>query len=284
MASFTNQATMTYNGRAVASNVVTGQVICPLSITKTAVEDSYRPGDTVSYVIALVNDGSANYDGLTLTDDLGGYEAAGRTVYPLAYTADSVRYFINGTPQPAPQAAPGGHLVITGISVPAGGDAVLVYETLVTGAAPLTANGEIVNTAVLTGAGLNSPLQAQASILAEQSAELSIVKSLFPASVPENGQLTYTFTIQNSGNQPADAAAQIALSDLFNPILKNITVTLDGTALTQLTDYTYNQTTGQFDTVPGRITVPAASFAQKVSTGDWTVTPGEAVLTVEGTV
>ena len=284
MATFTNQATLTYNGRTVASNTVTGQLISPLCITKTAGDDTYRPGNTVSYVIALVNDGSVNYDNLTLTDDLGGYEAAGRTVYPLAYVQGSVRYFINGVPQPAPQAAPGGPLVITGISVPAGGNAILVYETLITQAAPLTAGAEIVNNAVLTGTGINTPPQAQASISVEQTAELTIVKSLYPATVPENGQLTYTFTLQNSGNQAADAAAQIAISDLFDPILKNITVTLDGDVLTAGTDYTYNAVTGQFNTVPGRITIPAATFAQCVENGDWTVTPGETVLTVSGTV
>ena len=284
MAAFSNQATLTYNGRTVASNLVTGQVVSPLTLTKTAGEDAYRPGDTVSYVITVVNDGSANYEGLTLTDDLGGYEAAGQTVYPLAYVADSVRYFLNGVPQPAPQATPGGPLVITGISVPAGGDAVLVYETEVTAAAPLAAGSQIVNTAVLTGPGINTPPQAQATVSAEEAADLAIVKSLYPATVAENGQLTYTFTLQNSGNEAAGQAAQIAVSDLFDPVLTGLTVTLDGQTLTAGTDYTYSAATGQFSTTPGLITVPAATFAQTLSDGAWTVTPGEATLTVTGTV
>ena len=45
-----------------------------------------------------------------------------------------------------------------------------------------------------------------------------------------------------------------------------------------------NQTTGAFQTVAGRITVPAATFSQAKDTGDWMVAPGETVLTVEGTV
>ncbi len=284
MAAFTNQATLTYNGRSVASNLVTGQVISPLTLTKTAVEDTYRPGDTVSYVITVVNDGSVNYEGLTLTDDLGGYAAAGGTIYPLAYVADSVRYFINGVPQPAPPAAPGGPLVVTGISVPAGGDAVLVYETEITQAAPLAAGSEIVNTAVLSGTGINTPLQAQASIAVEEAAELAIVKSLYPATVAENGRLTYTFTLQNSGNEAAEASALIAVSDLFDPVLKGISVTLNGESLNEGTDYTYTEASGKFETTPGRITVPAAAFAQTLSDGAWTVTPGESVLIVTGTV
>ena len=284
MASFTNQATLRYNGLSVASNTVTGQMITPLSVTKTAVEDVYAPGDTISYVISLVNDGSATYEGLTLTDDLGGYDAGTGTAWPLAYVADSLRYFINGVLQPAPAVTAGPPLTVSGISVPAGGDAMLVYETEVTAAAPLTAGSTVVNTATLSGAGLTAPIEAQATIAVQTGPELSIVKSLFPATVAQNGQLTYTFTIQNSGNEAAGTEAQIAVSDLFDPILKNIAVTLDGQPLARTTGYSYSETTGQFDTAAGQITVPAATYAQTASTGDWTVIPGETTLTVTGTV
>lgn len=284
MATFTNQATMRYNGLTVSSNTVTGQMISPLNLTKTAGEDVYAPGDTVSYVISLVNDGSTTYDDLTLTDDLGGYEIGTGTAYPLSYVADSVRYFINGVLQSAPTVTPGGPLVISGLSVPAGGNAMLVYETEVTAAAPLTAGSVITNTATVTGDSLTTPLEATAEIAVQTGAELSIVKSLFPATVAENGQLTYTFLIQNHGNEAAEADAGITVSDLFDPILKEITVALDGQPLTLTTDYTYAQATGQFDTVPGIITVPAATYAQTASTGDWIVTPGETTLTVTGTV
>ena len=118
----------------------------------------------------------------------------------------------------------------------------------------------------------------------ESAAELSILKSLSPATVPENGQLTYTFLIQNHGNQEADQAAGVTVSDLFDPLLKNISVSLDGQPLARSSGYTYNQSSGQFDTVPGIITVPAAAYAQAAATGDWVVSPGEAVLTVTGTV
>lgn len=284
MATFTNQATLSYNGLSVSSNVVTGQMISPLSLTKTAVEDTYAPGDTVSYAISLVNDGSVTYDGLTLADDLGGYEVGSGTAYPLAYVADSVRYFINGVPQPAPAVTPGPPLSVTGLSVPAGGNAMLVYETEVTAAAPLLAGSQITNTATLSGPGLTAPQTAQATLNVETGAELSVVKSLSPATVAPNGQLSYSFTIQNSGNEAAGADANVAISDLFDPILKEISVSLDGQPMARNTGYSYNQSSGQFDTVPGVITVPAAAYAQTASTGDWIVTPGETVLTVTGTV
>ncbi len=285
MASFTNQATLRYNGLTVASNVVTGQLISPLTLTKTAVEDAYAPGDTISYVISVVNDGSVSYDNLSLSDDLGGYEiSGGQTAYPLAYVADSVRLFVNGALQPAPTVTAGPPLSVTGISVPAGGNAMLVYETEVTAAAPLTAGSQITNTVTLSGAGLSAPLTAEATVTVSAGPELSIIKSLSPAAVAENGQITYSFLIQNNGNEAAGAEAAIAVSDLFDPILSNIAVTLDGQPMAKATAYSYDETTGQFDTVPGTITVPAATYAQDAATGEWIVTPGEATLTVTGTV
>ena len=54
--------------------------------------------------------------------------------------------------------------------------------------------------------------------------------------------------------------------------------------LTEGTDYTYDAVTGLFTTVPGRITVPAATFTQDPTTGVVTTTPGVSVLTVSGTI
>ena len=284
MATFTNQATLRYNGLTVNSNTVTGQTVSPLTLTKTPGDTVYAPGDTISYVISLVNDGSVTYEGLTLTDDLGGYPVGAGTAYPLAYVADSVRYFLNGVLQPTPTVTAGPPLSIQGISVPAGGNALLVYETQVTAAAPLVAGSVITNTATLSGTGLANPQEASATVNVYTGAELAIVKSLSPATVAENGQLTYTFLIQNSGNEAADAGANVTVSDLFDPVLGNLTATLNGQPLALTTDYTYSETTGQFDTVPGVITVPAATYAQTASTGDWIVTPGEATLTVTGNV
>ena len=285
MASFTNQATLRYNGLQVNSNVVTGQTVSTVTLTKTPVGTVYGPGDTITYVISLVNSGSAAVENQTLTDDLGGYEiGGGQTAYPLAYEADSIQYYVNGVLQPAPTVTPGPPLSVTGLSVPAGGNAVLVYEARVTAAAPLTVGAQITNTVSLAGAGRMEPLTAQATVSMVTGPMLTILKSLSPAVVGENGQLTYTFLIQNTGNEAAGADAAIAVSDLFNPILSNLSVTLDGQPLALTTDYTYDQGSGQFNTVPGKITVPAAVYAQDTATGNWTVTPGESTLVVTGTV
>ena len=71
---------------------------------------------------------------------------------------------------------------------------------------------------------------------------------------------------------------------MFDPILNITSVTLNGVALTQGTDYNYNTSSGTFSTVANRITVPAATYAQNPTTGAWTITPGTAILRVTGTL
>ena len=242
MASFTNQAHLSYNGRSVASNVVTGQMLSPLTLTKTAVVDTYAPTDTVTYVITIVNSGATAYTDLTLTDDLGAYAAGGQTVYPLSYTPDSAVWFINGTRQADPTAS-GAPLVISGLSVPAGGNAVILYEAATTDAAPLAEGSEITNAVTLTGSGIGTPLTAQATVTVEAQANLRITKSLSPAVVAENGSLTYTFLIQNEGNLPAGPDAAVVVTDTFDPILRDLTVTLNDLPLAVTTGYTYDEST-----------------------------------------
>lgn len=48
-------------------------------------------------------------------------------------------------------------------------------------------------------------MTATATINAASDPCLSINKALAPASVPQNGQLTYTFLIENYGNRAAEA-------------------------------------------------------------------------------
>ena len=95
--------------------------------------------------------------------------------------------------------------------------------------------------------------------------------------------MTYTFRIENTGNTPAAATDNVVLTDTFDPVLNPITVTYEGAAWTEGVNYTYNTATGAFATLPGQITVPAATYTQNPD-GSYTVTPGSAVLTVTGTV
>lgn len=280
MATFTNQATLTYNNTTTNSNIVTGELLEVLSISKTAVVDSYDPNGTVTYVVSIVNTGTNAFNGLTLTDDLG---SEGTGNYPLSYAEDSVLYYINGTLQPAPAVTPGPPLVIGGISVPAGGNAIIIYEADVTNSASPELEGTIINEATLSGDGLTTPISDTETVTAAIGPHLTITKNISPGSVAENGQLTYTLTVVNTGNTAATADDNIVITDTFDPILSDIVVTLNGTVLTEGTDYTYNEATGEFSTIRGRVTVPAATFTQNPD-GTWTSEPGIVTLTITGTV
>ena len=283
MAVFTNFATLSYKGGTRNSNTVTGEIMETVSVQKTAVSTGYGAGDTLSYAVSLVNAGPADVSGLTVTDDLGAYELDGTTLYPLSYVDGTARLIVNGALQPAPTVTAGPPLVFSGINIPAGGSAVLVYEADVTGYAPLAPDSEITNTVTVTGGGVSVPLTASATVESLDSAELFISKALSPCVVPANGEITYSFELTNTGNTEAGAADEAVVSDDFDPILSDIAVSFNGTAWTRAVQYSYDEATGAFATLPGQITVPAASYTQNAD-GTWTVEPGTATLTVSGTI
>lgn len=284
MAIFSNQATLTYNGTTTNSNIAYGEILDVLAATKTSVEGTYTPGDLVTYVVTLRNTGAVALTNLTVTDDLGGYDFNGTTVYPLTYEAGSVALFVDGVPQVAPAVTAGPPLVFTGINVPASGDAVLVYQARANAYADPAAGGTIVNTITATGDGVNTPATATETVTAAAAPNLTISKSITPAQVVDNDRVTYTFVIQNTGNEAVVATDNAAITDTFDPILTNLAVTFNGAAWTEGVEYNYDETTGLFTTVPGQIVVPAATYTQDPVTGEYTLTPGIATLAVTGTI
>lgn len=283
MATFTNKATLSFNGGSVDSNTVTGTFLETLSVTKTALTEEYTGGARVTYVVSLVNSGTAAFTGLDLTDDLGGYLFDTATVYPLDYEEGSLTYFVGGVQQAAPTVVGTEPLTLSGITVPANSNAILIYVAQVNAYAPLGTDGTITNTVTVSGGGLPEALEATEVIGTTDSPDLSITKTLSPTSVPENGTVTYGFLIENRGNTAAVSTDELVVSDTFDPILSIASVTLDGTLLTEGTDYTYDQTTGAFATLPGVITVPAATYTQG-SDGTYSTDPGEAALIVVGNI
>ncbi len=283
MATFYNQATLTYNNNVINSNITTGEIQEVLTANKTAVLGTYTQGDTVTYVVNIRNTGNAAYNNLTITDDLGAYPQNGQTRVPLTLADDSVRLFVDGIPQMDPTVTAGPPLTITGISIPAGGVATLVYIARVNQFAPLDVDDTITNTVTISGNGI-TPFTAEETITAGEEAQLTITKSLFPTVVPENGQITYTFVIQNTGNTPIVATDDAIITDAFDPALSNLVVTFNGVTWTAPVNYTYNPATGLFTTNPGQITVPAATFTQDPTTGEILIQPGVSTLTVTGNI
>ena len=277
MPTFQNRATLSVGGNTINSNVVQGEITEVLRITKTAVNGSYVPGDTVTYAVSVVNTGTAPYTGLTLTDNLGEYPFGDGTLVPLTYVEGSVQAYVNGVLQTQPAVTE--PFTVTGLTVPAGGNLLVLYSAEVNRFAPPEADGTVTTTVTLTGGGLSAPLTAEAVITAENTPSLTIGKAICPAVITDNGTLTYTFVIQNTGNTPVVSTDGAVITDTFETTAAGVEVTFNGAAWTEGTDYTYDDVTGLLTTI-APITVPAASYTQDPETGEWILQPGVSELTV----
>lgn len=285
MATFNNQATLSFGGRVTNSNVVEGEVVTRVTLTKTAVTTSYGPGDSIVYAVTLVNNDTTDKENITITDNLGRFTpAAGPEVVPLTYVDGSVLYYQNGLLQPAPTVSDGPPLEIGGINIPAGGNVIILYEARANEFAPGGEGAAIRNNVTATGDNLCENLTDNAEVPTRDEPILSIAKAICPDTISCGDEVNYTFIIQNSGNTEVVATDNLIVSDVFNPVLSDIEVTLNGTPLTEGIGYTYNETTGEFTTIGGAIPVPAATFTRDIQTGEITVTPGVAVLRVTGTI
>ncbi|MBR5773323.1 MAG: hypothetical protein IKY44_00590 [Clostridia bacterium] len=278
MATFTNQAQLAYNNTVINSNVAVGEVVGELTVTKTAIGDTYGRSDNVSYAISITNSSAAPLNNVTVTDNLGAYTVGTETYYPLSYVDGTARLFVNGVPTGGLVVTPGTPIEFSGITIPVGGNAIIIYETSVTEFAPLDVDGSITNTVTV------NTEQASETITTEQAPDLAITKNIEPIPVTQNSEVTYTFTILNYGNTAATVADNAALTDTFDPILTNLTVAFNGTAWTEGVNYSYDETTGLFTTVAGQITVPAATYTVDPVTNATIINPGVSELVVTGTI
>lgn len=286
MATFYNQATLSYNGNVTGSNITTGEIVGVISANKNATTDSYNSNGNVTYVVNIINSGNTDFTNLTVTDNLGEYttEAFPAGLVPLNYIADSISYYVNGVKQADPTISAEQPLTIEGINIPAKSNASVIYTVRTNPFAPLGEDAQIINTATITGDGIITPVTAEAVVNHSDDANLAISKSLDPAVVPENGTITYTFNIQNYGGKPIADTDDVVFRDTFNPILNISSVTFNGTQWVLNTDYSYDTTSGDFQSLDGKITVPAATYTQDTATGAWAVQPGTSTLVITGSI
>ena len=278
MAIFTNQAQLAYNNTVINSNVAVGEVIGAFSVTKTAIGNTYGRNDEVTYAISVVNTSTAPLEDITVTDNLGAYTVGADTLYPLTYVDGTARLFINGVPTAGLVVTPGAPIQFSGITIPVGGNAIIVYEASVNEFAPLDVDGSITNTVTVNGE------EASETITTEQEPDLTITKTIEPIPVTQNGRVTYTFTILNFGNTPAVATDAAVLTDTFNPILTDLAVSFNGTGWVDGVNYNYDEATGLFTTVAGQIIVPAATYTIDPVTNAVIINPGVSELVVTGTI
>ena len=288
----TNYATLDYISgtmQSVAfSNIAATTLRQNLAIYKDAYRPNYRRGEVVTYIIQIVSQNGVTGP-MTVTDDLGSYTLNGRTYTPLDY--QSYVLYVGQTRNPET-----GGVSVTVIEEQ--GSVQFVFDNLpatfpgltllvqarVNEYAPLdTEDRSITNTATLT-VGQSVVSTAQATITAEDYAELQILKSMTPDPVSEGTPLTYTFVICNFGTI---APTELTLRDTFVPAPRApLAVTVnDQTA----NAFDYNVQTGLFvlgsaASEPYALEVPAATFVRDETTGAVIVRPGMTTVRVSGII
>ena len=282
MATITNQANLTYTygttTATVASNIAETEWAAALDAEKRVLEEAYREGSTLTYLISLTNSAAAPVEDLVITDNLGAFTpaGAGAPVVPLTF-AGNATLFIDGvfseelTPTPAPEG-----IRFTIPSIPANANALLIYQTTANAFAPLAAGSEITNTATI---GETEPLTVSATVPVAAYADVSVEKEMRPNPITDGDTLTATFTIENRGNTEATG---LVLTDDFLITLSDVAATVNGAPLT---DFTFES---DLLTLPAEgsgttLSVPAATFTQD-DTGAISVTPGVLTVVITGTV
>lgn len=268
-----NSATLTYNSGdgtgSAASNVVSTSLLDSYGITaqKVSANDSFRPSENITYLVTVTNTGTQPLYAVQVTDDL----AQGQ----LTYVANSALVIDDegATPVTPVSVVP---LVIPAADVLASGESVTVlYVAQVSSTIDETVD-EITNTAqtVARQQSAEGPVvegePSSVTIPREDFAQVDVVKAVDKAIISSGDTLTYTFTIENSGNIPA---TNVVITDTL-PVgfeITSIESETDGvTTVYDATDYTVSSDNTLILPVGEKtITVPARN---EESNGVTTVT------------
>lgn len=287
MAIIENFATVRYTSGGVAetavSNVAEVTLTSSVTLSKVPLGSTYGNDSLLTYILTVQNTSDAAITGITITDDLGTFPYGTATLTPLSFGENAV-LLINGQDSTASLTVDSTDPTLLRFTLPtlaAGATANIVYTAEVNDFAPLEAGGSIVNNATLTADAECADGTATATVTAEEGADLSVFKQMSPNPVVCGSTLTYTLRVSNYGNSLAE---NVQLTDVFDPIPDNITVTRNGAVL-PATDYTYENGVLTISAgAPTGDTVPAATFTRDPVTGAVAITPGVVEYVITGTI
>ena len=261
-----NTATATYGfGKSginsTTSNVASTNLIEEYAISgfKSTLNSGYRPGDNITYMINVRNDGTAALYNVTINDDLGGSSA------PLMFVDGSAMLNFNGTNSEIVPTSTS-PLSFTLPQALQGGDQATI--TYVAKASPVLSptEGTITNTATITanegsesGQSISVTPNPSVNLSIDDFAEIVMNKEVSANEIVPGQTFSYTITLENSGNLDAN---NVVLTDVLptNFTISSITSLTNG-VLTTYSDSNYTVDGSNKLTLPtsgASITVPAA--------------------------
>jgi uncharacterized repeat protein (TIGR01451 family) len=282
-----NQANISYDysgaksSQNAVSNTVTTTLLDEYSLTanKSVLNQTFRPGNIITYILSMENNGRGDLYNLTLTDNLG----SDTNVKPMSFL-NAILYVNNYPVEITPVLSPDQSVTFQ-ISSPflSGDNAMIIYNTMVdsdlsssvssiTNSVTVTANGGSSSGTVVT-----VDPNPSTTINIENYAQLSISKQSDKETITSGETLTYTFTLNNIGNEEAD---NIILTDTLpqNFLVTQVTSTTNGNTTTYQPDQ-YN-----LDTTTNTITLPNSIGPEIIVPASTDSSIGTTIVQIIGTV
>lgn len=264
-----NTASVEYSyGRSgydsATSNIATTSLIedYAISATKQTLNESFRPGENITYAITVNNDGTEPLYSVSIADDLGG------TGTPLIFVEGSGLAVYGGTTYPLVPTTLSPLSFTLPVVLPADESATFLFVARVSSSLPSTVT-EITNTAVVTGREgsatgtvITVSPNPTVTISLEDYALLSITKEVSETEIVPNQAFDYVINIENNGS--LDATNVVVTDTLPVGFSINSIVATTGGVSTTFTpaDYTVDPTTNTLTLPTGggvSIIVPASS-------------------------
>ena len=245
-----NTASVEYSyGRSgydsATSNIATTSLIedYAISATKQTLNESFRPGENITYAITVNNDGTEPLYSVSIADDLGG------TGTPLIFVEGSGLAVYGGTTYPLVPTTLSPLSFTLPVVLPADESATFLFVARVSSSLPSTVT-EITNTVVVTGREgsatgtvITVSPNPTVTISLEDYALLSITKEVSETEIVPNQAFDYVINIENNGS--LDATNVVVTDTLPVGFSINSIVATTGGVSTTFTpaDYTVDPTT-----------------------------------------
>lgn len=284
MAILNNQANVTYTytgARAPEtriSNVANTTLIEDYSflISKQALQTGYVPGENITFIVTITNDGVNPLTNFTITDDLG--RGTG-TASPLTYILSSARLIVNDTTTTINPTSTDPLTFTIPTTLDSGDSLNIVYVAEVNDT--VTQDVDTITNTVSASAtsttGTNPVTETTSNTISRvNDASLVIIKQSNQSVINSGDNLDYTITISNQGALPAtDVVVTDTLPDGFT--VNSISISQNGT--------TYNYAPSEYTINPATntLTLPNASGRPITIDGFIAGVDNSAVITVSGT-